>query len=166
MRYWLLLFSVLLLTSACVHVRPSETGRDHMHVEINRRAQTANAVLHLRDDRRIPAEGLYIGPNAASWIHPETGVFFQVPTREIQTVRFARLGRGALAGAVGGIAVGLIVGYLQTKSWSPAEEDCGERSTGRDGTWGARWWGLDAIAGVMVGQPVVYHLPTPRRAVK
>jgi hypothetical protein len=171
MHCWLPLFSVLILTSACTHVRAPEVTSTGMRADINRRAQTKTVVIHLQDDRRIPAEGLHVGPDTASWFHAETGAFLRVPTHEIQTVRFARRGRGALIGAVGGFAAGLIVGHLRTKSWSPAEEDCEEEtpcgvvkvfaeSARRVGIalGGLVGAGLGAIAGVMVGQPVVYHL--------
>lgn len=177
MRYWLPLFSILILTSACTHVRAPEVTPTDVRADINRRAQAKTAVIDLRNDRRVLAEGLYVGPDTASWFHAETGAFFQVPTHEIQTVRFARRGRGALIGAVGGFAAGLIVGHLRTKSWSPAEEDCEEETPCevvkvfaesaqrvRIALGGLVGAGLGAIAGVMVGQPVVYHLPAlPQR---
>jgi hypothetical protein len=180
MRYWLPLFSVLILTSACTHVRAPEVTPTSMRADINRRAQTKTAVIHLRDDRRVPAEGLSVGPDTASWFHTETGAFFQVPTHQIQTVRFARRGRGALIGAVGGIAAGLIVGRLLVGPGAdtPPAEECegpscigvaltafGEiarlRVIGLGGLLGGV---LGAGFGVGTGAPMVYHLPAlPRR---
>lgn len=190
MRYGLPLLSILLLTSACTHVRAPEVAPSEMRADINRQAHTKTAVIQLRDQTRVPAEGLYVGPDTASWFHAETGAFHQAATHEIQKVQFARRGSGAVLGAVGGIAAGLIVGRVlagpeidEQATGQQVSEACGEgpfvcavsgglvKAVAEGaakmaravtiGLGGLVGGGMGAGVGAATGAPVVYFLDEP-----
>ena len=75
--------------------------------------------VHLADGSVVPAHGLRVLPDTASWVDPETGALVAVPTAAVAEVRhrdragWSRrvAGRAALAAALGGAALGAAAGW-------------------------------------------------------
>jgi hypothetical protein len=179
MRPWLPLLSVLFITSACTHVRAPEMAPAMIRTEINERAQQATATVEVDDGRRLSAKGLRLDPDTTSWFEPRTGTLVQVPTRRIQAVRFARRGRGALWGLVGGLVAGAAAARLSVGAGMAADDlpdECESLICGIDlsigvlhensrrlaiALGGLLGGGLGAGLGAAVGAPLTYHVAAP-----
>ena len=125
--------------------------------DLNDRVAGKTALVHLTDGAVYAGDAVRFAPDSTSWVDPDTGGLYAVPTWAVAEVerrdagRTARrvVGRGVLIGAVAGAAVGALAGY-DTGGFTAA---CFVSCTGDELSTGERLRGAAAFgaAGGMAG---------------
>ena len=140
-----LLFAVFL--AGCVSTQPAPLTSAEGRAEVNARAASRIAVVHVRGERGGEVRGLHVGPDTTTWVDRWDGRARSVPTADLASVAIergrpgGRLLKGAAIGV--GVALGALAGETEGGSflsWTPTQ------AAGLGGLGGVFFGGLVGLA--------------------
>jgi hypothetical protein len=112
LRVALLSTLLLLVLSGCTHTRVFNPDGQADRATVNELAANRAVTIETEDGGRFRGTGLWLDADTAFWMDQRTGEALQAPLSTIRSVKMADRTRGAAWGALIGLPLGIIGGYV------------------------------------------------------